>query len=258
VLLRTALCFAICAAVHGQVLPGQLDTQISVDDDHWRLSISPYLWLAGTTGAVGLAGHEAQVSSSFGDILSHIKFGLMGLSEARRKRVGILVDFLFIRVGDQQAVPLAGIPNGVNVEATQNTFTLSPYIAYRLYQNDRVSMDALAGIRYWHLGAAIKLNPDPIGGSPFSGTNNWADGVGGGRLQIKLTPRIGAFFLGDAGAGGADVTWQAVTGLGYKLGKSATLQLGYRRDYVDRYGSSGFIFNMTQQGLILGSTFEIN
>jgi hypothetical protein len=77
-------------------------------------------------------------------------------------------------------------------------------------------------------------------------------------LQIKLTPRIGAFFLGDAGAGGADVTWQAVTGLGYKLGKSATLQLGYRRDYVDRYGSSGFIFNMTQQGLILGSTFEIN
>jgi hypothetical protein len=257
VLLILAFSLGVSTPAHGQVKSRELDTQPSPEDPQWHFNVSPYLWLLGVDGTVGLAGHEAKVQQSFGDVFSHLKFGAMGLTEVRRKRLGVLLDLLYARVGGQQAVPVAGIPSAVNVKITESTFTLNPDIAYRLYQNDRVSIDALGGIRYRHLGIRIALNPDPIGGSPFSGSNDWADGVGGGRFQVKLTPRIGAFFVGDAGAGGSDLTWQLVTGLGYEVGKRTTLNLGYRHEYVDRHGVNNFLFNMTQHGLILGTTFQI-
>jgi hypothetical protein len=63
----------------GQVEPRQLDSQASLDNNYWRLSISPYLWLAGMDGTGGLAGRGVEVHQSFGDILRHLKVGAMAL-----------------------------------------------------------------------------------------------------------------------------------------------------------------------------------
>jgi hypothetical protein len=109
--------FGISAVVHGQVEPRQLDSRASLDNNYWRLSISPYLWLAGMDGTGGLAGRGVEVHQSFGDILRHLKVGAMALSEVRRKRVGLIVDLLYIRVGDQQAFYIAGIPNGLGCKS---------------------------------------------------------------------------------------------------------------------------------------------
>lgn len=40
----------------------------------------------------------------------------MGLGEVRRGRVGVLTDLLFVRVGDQQAVPVPQLPIPVQVK----------------------------------------------------------------------------------------------------------------------------------------------
>src|ERR1700761_7442911 len=74
--------------------------------DQWHISASPYLWLAGLNGNLNLAGHEAAVHQSFADIFSNLKVGFMGLTEVRRGHIGILTDLLFVRVGDQAAVPV--------------------------------------------------------------------------------------------------------------------------------------------------------
>jgi hypothetical protein len=245
-----------------ELAPAQIETQSdaasSAQSEGWQFSVSPYLWPASLHGTVGLAGHDAEVRPSTGDVLSHLKFGAMGLIEARHGRILVLSDLFYVREGAEQAVSVAGIPIALNVKVSTSTFTFSPYLAYRVYENDRLSIDALGGVRYWSLGTRIALNPDPLGGSPYSGSETWADGVGGSRVQLKLTSRIGAFAAADAGAGGSNLTWQLLTGVGYRIGKSSTLQIGYRREYADRTGPNGFVYDTTQHGLIIGTTFRFH
>ncbi len=73
-----------------------LPDQPAPPDNLWHISASPYLWMAGLNGNLSIAGHEAAVHQSFGDIFSNLKFGVMGLTEVRRGQIGILTDLLFV------------------------------------------------------------------------------------------------------------------------------------------------------------------
>jgi hypothetical protein len=224
--------------------------------DVWHVSASPYLWLAGLDGNLNLAGHEAAVDQSFGDIFSNLKIGFMGLAEVRRGRVGVLTDLLFVRVGDQGAVPVPQLPISVQVKVTSTTFTLTPEVAYRVYSQRHLAVDALGGFRFYHLGANSNFNAGPLGQFSYSGSNNWADVTGGARVLAKVTPKIGAFLIGDAGGGGSKPTWEIAYGAGYKVLKNATAQIGYRRLYFNRQDGSSFGLEATQQGLVVGTTIS--
>jgi hypothetical protein len=225
-------------------------------DNLWHISASPYLWMAGLNGTLTLAGHEAAVHQSFGDIFSNLKFGVMGLSEIRRDKIGILTDLLFVRVGDQKAIAVPQLPFPVNVSLTTNTFTLTPELAYRVYDEKYFSADVLGGMRYYHLGANSNFNAGPLGQFPYSGSDNWADVVGGARLLVRATPKIGGFLIGDAGGGGSSPTWQLAFGAGYRVTKRSTVQIGYRRLYFHRDGGNPISIDATQQGLVLGTTMR--
>jgi hypothetical protein len=163
---------------------------------------------------------------------------------------------MYIRLGDESAIPVQGLPTDVNVKTSLNTFTLSPYLGYRIVGSKRGSIDFLTGGRYYHIGSTIKVNAG-LGVQPSSSTSdNWADLVEGARFNLNLTPRIGAFFMGDAGGGGSVLTWQLVGGVGYRWNKRWSTSLGYRRLYFNRQTNTGLGLEQTQQGLVLGATFR--
>ena len=56
-------------------------------DDGWHFVVAPYLWLTGIHGTAGTPNREVSVHASAGDLLSHFRFGLMGLVEADHKRI---------------------------------------------------------------------------------------------------------------------------------------------------------------------------
>jgi hypothetical protein len=239
-----------------QVEVETLQQDNSFATDSWHISATPYLWLAGLDGNLNLFGHDAAVHQSFGDIFSNLKIGFMGVTEVRRGQIGFLTDLLFVRVGDQQAIPVPQLPYPVQVELTTSTFTLTPEFAYRVYSQKHFAVDALGGFRYYHLGATSNFNAGPVGQFTYSGSNNWADVIGGARFLARLTPKIGAFFIGDAGGGGSSPTWEIAYGAGYKIMRNATAQIGYRRLYFNRQDGSNFGLEATQQGLILGTTIR--
>ncbi|CAN5403172.1 hypothetical protein BH10ACI4_BH10ACI4_12690 [soil metagenome] len=244
-------------AVHAQVDTYPLNDQTNFTQDTWHVSLSPYLWLAGLNGTVGIGGHVADVHQSFGDILGNIKVGFMGFGEVRRGRIGLLTDVIYLRVGDQTAVSVTGLPFAVPIKATADAFTIKPAFAYRAYANRRIAIDATAGLRYWHLDAKVAAKTGAPSDITYSGSSNWADLTAGGRFTTSLTPHIGAFFLGDAGGGGASPVWQIATGIGYQVGKRSTLQFGYRRLYFNRRADNAFILESTMQGLVVGATFKL-
>src|SRR5271169_5350665 len=68
----------------------------TAQDDGWHFQATPYLWFAGVHGAAGVDGHLTSIHASFGDILSNLNIGLMGEVEARRKRVLLSTDLMWM------------------------------------------------------------------------------------------------------------------------------------------------------------------
>ena len=249
--------FTIGARVEAQVEPETPVTPASFHQDSWHASISPYLWLAAMNGTIAVAGHEASVNQSFADIFSNLKLGVMGLTEVRRGQVGILTDLMYVWLGNEKAIPVEGLPGPLNLNNNLNTLTLTPEIAYRLFAGNRVAVDLLVGIRYYHADAKIKATVSQVGQVSYSAADNWVDGIEGARFQVNLSRRVGVFFIGDAGGGGSHFSWQIATGIGYRLNRRWTSQFGYRRLYYQRRSGPNFDLDQTQQGLILGITYRL-
>ena len=225
------------------------------EDNGWHLSISPYLWFAGAHGTVGALGHDLSIHASPGDLLSHFDFGLMGAAEARRKRFLLTGDLLWIRLSDSHAVPFPGL-GATSGDARVGELVWTSKLGYRVIDSEKVKADANVGVRYWHLGQKLHFNPSLLGIN-FNGSQQWADIVIGGRVQIPVGKKTVLDALGDVGGWGATakLDYQFVTLLGYKLNPKWTLQAGYRYLFVDYRDGRGGVFNVVTSGAILGLTY---
>jgi hypothetical protein len=223
-------------------------------DDDWHVGVTPYIWFAGLHGAVGVRGHDVGLHASFGDIFSYLNIGLMGEVEARKKRVLLLTDLMWMRLSDEKGIPLNDV--GIqSVDAKVKQFILTPGVGYRIVDSDKLKIDAIVGLRYWHLGESLEFTPSLVGG--VSGSQNWVDALGGARIHVPLSQKAMITVGGDAGGGGANSDYQVAGLLGYKIGKKFVLQAGYRYLDVNYRSGSSFSYNAATSGLLLGVTISL-
>jgi hypothetical protein len=227
------------------------------NDAGWHFSVSPYLWLAGARGSLGgPLGRDVSIHASIGDLLSHFDFGLMGAAEARRGRIVLNGDMLWIRLSDSRAIPFAGL-GAVSADARAGQFVWTSKVGYRLINQEHFKVDANVGVRYWHLGQKLSFNPSLLG-IDFNGSQSWADVLVGGRVQLPVRQGEKAVvnLFGDVGGWNAsaklDYQWGAL--LGYKVCPKWTLQAGYRYLFID-YRQNGGSINTVTSGPLLGMTY---
>jgi hypothetical protein len=222
----------------------------------WHFAVSPYLWFPGVHGTVGARGHDASVHASPGDLLSHFRFGLMGLVDTRYKRIVIPVDMMWIRLGANNALPLTD--EAVTAHVKGQEFILTPKIGYRLVDSEIVKIDALTGFRYWHFGANLRLSTSETSTQTFSGSENWVDPLVGGRILANLSPKISVSIGGDVGGWntGSLIDYQIGGVLGYRVKPAVVLQVGYRYLATD-YRSGGTTINLVTSGVLFGATFTL-
>jgi hypothetical protein len=221
----------------------------------WHFALSPYLWLSGIHGTVGVGGRDASVHAGFGDIISNLNLGLMAASELRHKRLLLLTDLMWIKLSEDKGLPENQLGEITAKSRVQN-FMLGPEVGYRFIEQPRLNVDAFTGFRYWHLGSSLEFEPNLLG-QKFSTSQNWVDPLLGARLQTPLSPKLRFTVLGDVGGFGAgsQLEWQVAGLLGYQLNKRFTLQAGYR--YLDvNYRSGGFKYDVAMSGLLLGTTIH--
>jgi hypothetical protein len=226
-------------------------------DEGWHFSVSPYLWFAGARGTVGgPLGRSVGFHASVGDLLSHLDIGLMGAAEARYDRVVLNGDLLWIRLSDSKAVPFPAL-GAVSADARVGQFVWTSKLGYRLINGEHFKADANVGVRYWHLGQKLSFNPSLLGIN-FNGSQNWADVLVGGRVQLPVGQGEKAVvnLFGDVGGWGASAKQDYQFGalLGYKLCPKWTLQAGYRYLFID-YRRNGGVFNTVTSGALFGATY---
>jgi hypothetical protein len=239
----------------GTAKPATLIEDPSPSDDGWHAALTPYVWFAGVHGDVGVRGHDASVHASFSDIFSDVNIGAMGALEVRYNRIVMPIDFMWIKLSDSKALPFDQGVDSVKTKFNQTMFT--PKIGYRFIDAKRFKVDAVFGIRYWHLGNTLTLQPTQPEGGLYESAN-WVDAVGGAKFEALLTPKIVVTILGDAGGVGAHSDYQVAGLLGLRVRKKIILQAGYR--YVDvnyRPSQSTFLYDVAQSGIVLGATINL-
>jgi len=214
----------------------------------WHIDVAPYLWFPGVFGTVGSAGHDSSIHVTSIDVLSNFNFGLAGAMEARYERLLIPIDFMWVKLSDDRGIPITDNVESVHVKLNEDLFT--PKIGYRVLNRSRFRADALVGVRYWHLGTTLTLQPTQIRNG-FHGAANWVDGVGGARFQVFLTPKVTLTIVGDVGGGGADLDYQVLGLLGYKL-KRMTIQGGWRYLVIHKTPAEHAFADLAFTGVFLG------
>jgi len=232
----------------------QPQTSTAADDsDGWRGQIAIYGWFPGIHGTVGVLGHDAGIHVPFSDVFHTLK-GIIPIAvELDKRRLVIPVDFFWVKLGDDRGLPFNELgQTSVNIHLTESILT--PKIGYRLINAEHFKFDALAGIRYWHVGQNLTVEPVGVGRSRSA---NWVDGLGGVRAILPLNEKASVTVAGDAGAGGSNLDYQALGLLNYNFTPKWSASVGWRYLYVNyRPTDHLFIFNTAMTGLVAGASYN--
>ena len=212
-----------------------------VVNDSWDYSASLYLW-ASAIGGTTSSGDDVDIS--FSDILDNLDFGYMGNFGAKKGKWTFETDVLYLKVSGEPDAPLS-------IEDIQlKAWIVTPYAAYNVVESDQWSLDLLAGARYLYLKSQITL---PIAGVSDSDIS-W-NGIVGIKGNYKLNEKWFMPFTFDVGSGDADITYQALAGVGYKYEKFDLL-MGYR--YLKWEFNDAFVgfSDLDLSGPIIGAKFR--
>ena len=232
--------------VVGPVAVAQADEAavVEAEDAGWTVDVSVFVLGANMDGTIGVAGHDADIDVSFGDITEDLEMGAMGLVRVAHDRWAFTTELIYMGLGAS-----AG-PFGTDVDQ----WNIEPSASFRV--SDR--FETIVGVRYTNISAEIR---GPFG-REVSGTVDWWDPIIGGRLMLPIGDGTWTFYLrGDVGGFGvgSDIAWQLFPYFGWQFGERGSMQVGYRAlsmDYDEGSGASEFKYDVVTQGPQLGVTFR--
>lgn len=218
----------------------------------WTFVVTPYVWAAGLSGDVGIRNVQTDVDLGFGDILDHLRFGLMASGEAHHGPLVLGLDGIYVSLRDSKAFAVRGASGDVTLDLRETI--LQPTVGYS-YDRGVWGFDALLGARYWNLSADLGIDPARLQDRTRSGTVDWLDATGGMRVRLRVKSNFHVSVAGDAGGGGSSSTWQLLGNASLDLSKRYNVLLGYRYLAVD-YDRDDFLFDTHMNGFVVAFNFH--
>ena len=249
---RVRRTIAVAASVAAALMVLDARASAQADSSHWRYGVTPYAWLSGLSGSVGVGPVVSNVDLGVGDILDMLKFGIMGSAEARRGPWVIAADAVYANLGIGQVFAIRGDTG--RLELSQSETIIQPVGGYTIGR-DGWAFDLLGGFRYWNLSASLDVDRTRRPSNEHSGSRSWVDATGGFRFRWVPIPTMRFAAAADAGGGGSRSSWQWSTSLGVDPWSRWTLGLAYRWLAVD-YDHRNFLFDTDTKGFIVGATYR--
>jgi opacity protein-like surface antigen len=244
-----ALCMCVLAA---ERVTAQWTTRGAPSDKGWRFGLTPYIWLAGIEGDVGVGPLTSHVDLSPSDVLDHLQFAASLYGEARRQWFVGGIDAFYASVGGAKAVVFRGDTGTFNLTNRQTIVT--PMVGYSV-GNTMWTLDLLAGARYWRTRDRLSVDRPNGQSRDFTTTTDWWDALSGLRLTGSIVQRVPFTVGGDVGGGGAKSDWQLHGDVGYKLSSVWTLGASYRYLSVD-YSKSPLTLDIAFKGFVVAGTYR--
>lgn len=236
----------------------------------WEMALFTYLWAAGVEAEVETRVGDVEIDQDFVDILEDLELGGMALVDARWRRLVLVFDAVYTKVGDESDV-LGGLTRA-DVDLTQ--LILDVKLGFRVLDvaapwgdgsaldGPRVRFDLLAGARYWYNSADVDLNGSFGGfGRHFSPSNDWVDPVAGVRVGVGITRGVGFSVVADVGGldigDSSEFTWMVMPSLNWRAWDRVSVHIGYKHlDAERKRPSTNNDVDYTMSGPFLGLGFH--
>jgi len=253
---RIAGFFAACLA---SIMIGQPCT--AAETGGWQFEATPYLFAAGMSGTVGVRGVKTDVDASFSEMLNHLDSAFMGLVTAQKGPWTFGLEGFYVKLDDSTSKATSSSTGAVSangrLDVTSKMYIAQGSVGYRVL-DERTKLDLIGALRYTKLDNDLEVTTQftpgivfPGGRRNAGGTKNWTDAVVGLRALHRVSDKISLLGYVDAGAGGSDLTYQAMAGVNWEFGKGYTAKLGYRYLHWD-YKDNGFTWDVALKGPYLG------
>ena len=223
----------------------------------WKFRAQIYGWFPTLSSETTFpaSGGGGSASLDAGDYLDSLRFVFMGTFEARKGRLGLLTDYIYLdfdaEKGGTRDLTLSGpgglisIPAGayagVNLRLRGWAWGLAG--TYALVEKPDYEMQLLGGLRYlkidttadWNFtGNVASLPQFARSGASTVKSDVW-DAVIGAKGVVKLGEgNWFAPYYVDVGTGQSDLTWQAMGGVGYRFAWGEVIGAYRHLDY--RFG----------------------
>ena len=222
--------------------------------DQWQFMIEPYLW---TPGINTTAQNGTDVSLDINDVLSNLKFAIMGVVGVQKGKWSFMIDTFYSDLQNTKDGSVSGIRRSIDVqtEVKLKAWIVTPVIGYTLIDYDKSKLDIVACARYLKPELFVSVNSDRAQARDpeVSGSNEYWDGIVGLKGEIALYDQLYMPLYLDIGTGDSDFTWQAAGGLGYRFGLCDVIA-GYRYMSWD-FKDSSFLKDLNLSGPYLGLKF---
>jgi hypothetical protein len=255
----------------------------------WTLTFTPYGWVTWLHGDPTVRGRTVEVQVDPIELIEHLEtVPFMGYAEARKGTLAFYGDLVYANLGlDADGVrsrsvhPLIGgtLSASLGLDIEQVLFEAGG--AYEIAKwpsgdASNTAIDVLAGARYWHQEADLKLALDVnldiadlvvTRGIAIarSGSVDWVDPVVGARIRHQLAPGQVLLLRGDIGGFGAgsQFSWNALAAYSFEIcaqdGVTYSGVLGYRLldvDYEQGSGRTKYEYDVLQHGPLTGLTIK--
>jgi hypothetical protein len=218
-----------------------LVAQAAGEPEEWRFSFTPYVWMSGLQGTIGVGSNISDVDVAFTEGAEDFEFGFAALVEARRHPWVLRTDFFYVSLSDEGATS-----GGSTLTVGQDELMLHPEVGYTLLARPWGGVDGLIGARYWNLGVDLSGPTEGV-----SADRNWVDGTIGANVRYRAGARWRLVAKADVGAGGSDHIWQIYGGAGYDLARCCALVAAWRYLDVD-YDKDNLLYDVRLGGPTLG------
>ena len=216
----------------------------------WEHKVSIYGWLPTLDGTLTFQVPGDPDESADSNAIDSLDSVFMVSYEARKNKWLFLTDLIYLKMsGDTEGLN----PNvNLNLELTAKLYSF--YGGYNLSDTNNMSIDVIAGIRYFSLGLDItRTGGNILNGTLSSEVENYDAVIGlKGKYNINANWYIPYQF--DIGAGDSDLTWQANASLGYHFDWGDVIAT-YRYMHYDK-GDSLLLEDFDLYGPKLGVVFH--
>ena len=246
----TALFGALCLHI------GIVSPALAADDDPWRFTVAPYIWLPSVQSELRVQDVpvEVEADTSASDLFDKLDFALLLAGEVRKGKVGLLYDLQYLKLSDDGT---AGLLDGRTFDADLTFADATLGLQYRLIEESRFSLDGFGGARVMYAKTSIDLSAGALlPGATGEQDKTWVDPIVGLKCRWELGERWSLAGYGDIGGFGAasDITYQLMGTIAYHFNQHVALHAGYRYFAVD-YERDGFELDARMHGPIIGLSF---
>lgn len=235
------------------------------NDKNWAFQVTPYLWAAGISGEVSpfQRGPTIGIDKSFSDVMHDLNFGTFVNVWGRYDRFVVSGDLMYVDTTDEKTSgPLPPLPPplppiaSVNASVDTKEFMSTLQAGYRIYDSPAFTLDALGGVRFWHISNRVTVQAAGLSGS-YKESFGWADPVIGARALLRLTDKLSVQAQADIGGFGvgSKSTWQVLATANYIVNNHLSVSAGYKVLDVD-YNHDGHVFDSRLSGPVLGMTYR--